>query len=105
VLDFIRPYSADLTQWFRDFGEAGANYDANGHFGRIQPMFNSFQFTETPAGGQLIPQDPDNRLLGLETGNIKRCPGAGSQPPADGSAPFLDQGQTDCDPRQTLDGP
>jgi phospholipid/cholesterol/gamma-HCH transport system substrate-binding protein len=104
VFDFIRPYSVDLTQWFRDFGEAGANYDANGHFGRIQPMFNSFQFTETPAGGELVPQDPDNRLVGLETGNIRRCPGAASQPAADGSAPWLDD-NLDCDPRMTLDGP
>ena len=104
VLDFIRPYSVDLTQWFRDFGQAGANYDANGHFGRIQPMFNSFQFTETPAGGELVPQDPDNRLVGLETGNIRRCPGTGSQPPEDGSATFLED-NIDCDPRQTLDGP
>ncbi len=31
VLDFIRPYSSDLTQWFRDFGQGTANYDANGH--------------------------------------------------------------------------
>ncbi len=104
VLDFIRPYAPDLTGWFRDFGNAGANYDANGHFGRIQPIFNTFQFTENSAGGALLPQDPDNRLNGLETGNIRRCPGAASQPPADGSAPFQDDG-LDCDPRLSPDGP
>jgi phospholipid/cholesterol/gamma-HCH transport system substrate-binding protein len=104
VFDFIRPYAPELTGWFRDFGQAAANYDANGHFGRIQPVFNTFQFTETPAGGTLMPQDPDSRLNGYETGNTRRCPGAASQPPPDGSAPFQDDG-LDCDPRQTPDGP
>jgi phospholipid/cholesterol/gamma-HCH transport system substrate-binding protein len=104
VLDFARPYMPELTGWFRDFGQAGANYDANGHFGRIQPLYNLFQFRDDPAGGQLIPQDPDNRLEGVETGNLRRCPGAASQPAADGSAPFTDDG-LDCDPRLALSGP
>lgn len=104
VLNFIRPYTPELTGWFRDFGNAGANYDANGHFGRIQPIFNSFQFTENVAGGVLTPQDPNSRLTGYETGTLRRCPGSASQPAADGSAPFTDDG-LDCDPRQTPDGP
>jgi phospholipid/cholesterol/gamma-HCH transport system substrate-binding protein len=104
VLDFSRPYLPELTGWFRDFGQAGANYDANGHFGRIQPLFNNFQFRDDPAGGMLYPQDPDNRLEGVETGNLRRCPGAASQPAADGSAPFTDDG-LDCDPRLALTGP
>jgi phospholipid/cholesterol/gamma-HCH transport system substrate-binding protein len=104
VLDFIRPYSPDLVGWFRDFGQGAANYDANGHYARIQPMFNLFQFTENPAGGLLTPQDPNDRLAGLQSGVYKRCPGAASQPAADGSAPFTDNG-LDCDPRLVLPGP
>ena len=104
VLDFSRPYLPELTGWFRDFGQAGANYDANGHFGRIQPLFNNFQFRDDPAGGMLFPQDPDNRLDGVETGNLRRCPGAASQRAADESAPFTDDG-LDCDPRLALPGP
>ena len=104
VLDFIRPYAPDLTGWFRDFGQVAANYDANGHFARIQPMFNLFSFTENPQGGLLVPQDPDDRLNGLETGILRRCPGAASQPAADGSAPYQDNG-LDCDPRDVLAGP
>jgi phospholipid/cholesterol/gamma-HCH transport system substrate-binding protein len=104
VLDFIRPYTPDLVGWFRDFGQGAANYDANGHFARIQPMFNLFQFTETPAGGLLTPQDPDDRLAGLQTGFFRRCPGGASQAAADGSAPYQDNG-LDCDPRQVLPGP
>ncbi|HEV2811772.1 MAG TPA: MlaD family protein [Solirubrobacteraceae bacterium] len=105
VLDFSRPYLPELTGWFRDFGQAGANYDANGHFGRIQPLFNTFQFRDDPAGGTLVPQDPDNRLLGVETGILRRCPGGASQPAADGSAPFQDDDGVDCDPRHSLAGP
>ena len=105
VLDFIRPYAPELTGWFRDFGMAAANYDANGHFGRIQPLFNTFQFRDDPAGGTLVPQDPNNRLNGVETGQLRRCPGAASQPPPDGSAPFVDGGDLDCDPTMTLEGP
>ena len=104
VLDFVRPYVPELTGWFRDFGQASANYDANGHYARIQPIFNTFQFTDTPAGGMLVPQDVDDRLDGIGTGFLKRCPGAASQPAADGSSPYTDNG-LDCDTRQVLPGP
>ena len=104
VLDFIRPYSPDLVGWFRDFGQGAANYDANGHYARIQPMFNLFQFTQTPEGGLLTPQDPNDRLAGLQTGVYKRCPGAAAQVPEDRSAPYTDDG-LDCDPRLVLPGP
>lgn len=104
VLDFARPYLPELTGWLRDFGQAGANYDANGHFARIQPLYNTFSFTDNAAGGLLTPQDADDRLDGLQTGFFKRCPGAAVQPPADGSAPFTDDGELDCDRRQVLPG-
>ncbi len=107
VLDFIRPYAPDLVGFFRDFGQATANYDANGHYARVQPVFNSFSFSEDEddgPGGALDVQGVDERLRGLQNGIFKRCPGSATQPPADGSAPFTDDG-LDCDPRQTLDGP
>src|SRR3954451_2169818 len=44
VLTFLRPYTPDLVGWLRDFGEGSANYDANGHFSRIQPIFNAYSF-------------------------------------------------------------
>ncbi len=105
VLEFARPYTPDLVGWFRDFGQGAANYDANGHFARIQPIFNAFQFTDNPAGGLLTPVLPANRMDGVETGVIRRCPGAATQPPADGSAPFTDGGDLDCDPSLSLPGP
>ncbi|MEA2313023.1 MAG: hypothetical protein QOE28_2991, partial [Solirubrobacteraceae bacterium] len=45
---------------------------------------------------------------GLQTGVIKRCPGAASQPAADGSSPYTDNGNlgpNDCDPSLALPGP
>jgi phospholipid/cholesterol/gamma-HCH transport system substrate-binding protein len=105
VLEFVRPYTPDLVGWFRDFGQGAANYDANGHFARIQPIFNAFSFADNPAGGVLSPIPPANRFDGFENGQIKRCPGAATQAPADNSAPFTDGGTLDCDPTLRLPGP
>jgi phospholipid/cholesterol/gamma-HCH transport system substrate-binding protein len=106
VVKFIRPYSADLVGWFRDFGQGAANYDANGHYARIQPIFNTFSFADNPTGGTLTPIPNALRLAGLQTGAIKRCPGAASQPPADGSAPWRDvDNSLDCDPSLVPPGP
>jgi len=104
VLDFARPYMPELTGYLRDFGNSSANYDANGHFARIQPLYNTFSFTDNAAGGLLVPQDPDDRLDGLQAGFFKRCPGGSTQRAADGSTPFTDDG-LDCDQRQVLPGP
>ena len=92
VLEFIRPYTPDLVGWFRDFGQGAANYDANGHFARIQPIFNAFQFTDNPAGGVLTPIPPSAALRRPADGIERRCPGAATQRPPDGSAPFTDDG-------------
>ena len=108
VLEFIRPYTPDFVGWLRDFGQGASNYDANGHFARIQPIFNAFSFTDNPAGGVLTPIPPSQRMDGAETGVIKRCPGAASQRPEDNSAPYTDNGNLgpeDCDPSLVLPGP
>ena len=52
MLEFLRPYTPDLGGWLCDFGAGAANYDANGHYARIQPIFNAFQFEDNPAGGR-----------------------------------------------------
>ncbi|WP_028064790.1 MlaD family protein [Solirubrobacter soli] len=107
VLEFARPYIPELVGWFRDFGAGAANYDANGHYARIQPIFNAFQLEELPAGPpQLVPLPVAQRLDGLQTGMLRRCPGSASQPAADGSAPWRDTGgNLDCDPTQVVVGP
>lgn len=106
VLTFARPYTPELVGFFRDFGEATSNYDANGHYARIMPMVTPFQFTDNPAGGLLTPRNPASVVSGATTGNYARCPGAASQPNADGSAPWRDtDGELDCDPELVPPGP
>jgi phospholipid/cholesterol/gamma-HCH transport system substrate-binding protein len=111
VLEFILPYIPELVGWFRDFGVGAANYDANGHYARIQPIFNAFQLEEQPVDANkvvqtLVPLPVSQRLDGLQTGILTRCPGAASQAPVDGSAPYRDTGgNLDCDPTQVPPGP
>jgi phospholipid/cholesterol/gamma-HCH transport system substrate-binding protein len=107
VLDFARPYSADLVGWLRDFGAAAANYDANGHYARVAPVTGTFDFTDDANGGTLTPQNPNTRLQGsdlLRNSRLKRCPGTASQPADDGSAPFRDD-DLDCDASSAPSGP
>ncbi len=106
VLTFIRPYTPELVGFLRDFGQGASNYDANGHYARIEPMFTPYSFTDNPAGGLLTPQSPVGKLTGTSTANFTRCPGAASQPAADGSAPWRDtNGKLDCNPAEVLPGP
>jgi phospholipid/cholesterol/gamma-HCH transport system substrate-binding protein len=104
VVQFARPYAPELIGWFRDFGQGASNYDANGHFARIQPIFNNFQVTSNPAAPVLTPLKPTERITGLQSGKQKRCPGAAVQPAPDGSNPFQPAG-LDCDPSQVIPGP
>jgi phospholipid/cholesterol/gamma-HCH transport system substrate-binding protein len=105
VISYVRPYTPDLTGWITKFGEVAATYDANGHYARIQPIFNQFQYTDTPAGPTLtpLPRDVAGRN-GLNARNSLRCPGAAMQPPPDGSAPWPDDAPG-CDPTNFPPGP
>src|SRR3954470_13713901 len=105
VLQFLRPYAPDLIGWFRDFGQSTANYDANGHFARISPLIGAFQLTDLPTGGQVLNAlPPSQRVVGLETNKIRRCPGAATQAAKDGSNPYAPEG-SDCDPSIVPPGP
>ena len=106
VIEYARPYSPDLTGWLTKFGQGAAAYDANGHYARIQPIFNAFHVEASPTGDVLAPIPPSQRLNGLEIHRSRRCPGAAVQPPPDGSAPWRDaNGQLDCDPGDVPPGP
>jgi phospholipid/cholesterol/gamma-HCH transport system substrate-binding protein len=104
VLEYARPYTPDFAGWLTKFGMSAATYDANGHYARIQPLFNAFQFTNTPAGPVLIP-NAGNRLAGFQTGKNQRCPGGAMQPPPDGSAPYRETPDFACDPSTVPPGP
>jgi phospholipid/cholesterol/gamma-HCH transport system substrate-binding protein len=107
VIEYIRPYTPDLAGWVTKFGQGASNYDAHGHFARIQPMFNPFSITSVPLLGQVLtPVQNASRLQGLQTTKSFRCPGGSTQPPPDGSAPWRDtDGDLDCDPSTVPVGP
>jgi phospholipid/cholesterol/gamma-HCH transport system substrate-binding protein len=92
------PYSPDLEGFIRDFGAVSGYYDANGHYARVEPLFDDFSLG---ANNTLTPVTPQQGLAGLKTGQLRRCPGAGTQPAADGSSPFTNGGQISCDPSET----
>ncbi len=91
------PYSPDLEGFFRDFGQTSAYYDANGHYARAVPVFGDFALG---ANNTLTPVSPQQGLEGVKTGQLRRCPGAATQPAADGSSPFVDSGLLGCDPSE-----
>ncbi|MFL5895315.1 MAG: MCE family protein, partial [Thermoleophilaceae bacterium] len=107
VISYARPYSPDLTGWITKFAEAAMPYDANGHYARIQPIFNTFNYDETPGGPVLNALPPDlSGRNGLRLRNSPRCPGSATQPAPDGSNPWRDtSGTLDCNPDLVPPGP
>jgi phospholipid/cholesterol/gamma-HCH transport system substrate-binding protein len=99
ITAFFGPYAPDLVGVLRTFGGTTAYYDANGHYARFSPVAPAFKLG---ANNNLTPASAQQGLEGLQTGQLRRCPGAATQPPADGSAPFTDNGLLTCDPTETL---
>jgi phospholipid/cholesterol/gamma-HCH transport system substrate-binding protein len=97
ITAFFGPYSPDLEGLIRDFGQATGYYDANGHYARVAGMFPDF---ELGSNNTLKPANPAQVLQGLKTGQLRRCPGSATQPAADGSSPFTDNGVLGCDPTE-----
>jgi phospholipid/cholesterol/gamma-HCH transport system substrate-binding protein len=97
ITAFFGPYSPDLAGTLRTFGQSGAYYDANGHYARVNPILPDFKLE---ANNTLVPTSSTQALEGLQTGQLRRCPGAATQPAADGSSPFTDGELLTCDPLQ-----
>jgi phospholipid/cholesterol/gamma-HCH transport system substrate-binding protein len=104
VISYARPYATDLVGWFQGYGEGGNTYDANGHYARIQPLFNAFQLTETPGGEVLTFTGASGRLAGVQARQSQRCPGGAMQPTPDGTAPFKESPSFTCDPNASPRG-
>jgi phospholipid/cholesterol/gamma-HCH transport system substrate-binding protein len=98
-LDYLREYAPDVVAALTNLGQAGAYYDANGHYTRTQPVFGAFglngfnQLTALPSASL--------RYNGLQVVH-GRCPGGAVQPSPDGSAPVRVAG---CNPASTPPGP
>ncbi len=97
ITAFFGPYSPDLQGTLRQFGQTTAYYDANGHYARISPVFPDFSLNSK---NTLTPASAAQALAPLKTGQLRKCPGAATQPAADGSSPFTDSGLLTCDPTQ-----
>ncbi len=97
-VDQLRQYTPDLTGWLTKFGQVASNYDANGHFARVQPLFSPFSVD--PNNGQLTRLPESQRIDAFEKGIFKRCPGGAMQASPDGSSPFR---VPDCDPAANPD--
>jgi phospholipid/cholesterol/gamma-HCH transport system substrate-binding protein len=97
-VQYLREYTPDVVAALSNIGQAGAAYDANGHFVRNQPTLYPFTLD---GQGQLTMQFPSQRYQGVHAvGN--RCPGAAVQPTPDGSAPRSVSG---CQTKSVPPGP
>jgi phospholipid/cholesterol/gamma-HCH transport system substrate-binding protein len=82
-VEYLRNYTPDVVAALTNLGQAGAYYDANGHYVRTQPVLLPFGLD---SNNQLTMQFPSQRYDGLKSVRA-RCPGSASQPSPDGSAP------------------
>jgi phospholipid/cholesterol/gamma-HCH transport system substrate-binding protein len=98
ITSFFGPYAPDLAGTLRTFGQASSYYDADGHYVRVTPVLPNFKLGEE---NTLTPTSPKGALEGLQTLQLRRCPGAATQPAADGSSPFTDGELLSCDPLET----
>jgi phospholipid/cholesterol/gamma-HCH transport system substrate-binding protein len=100
MLRTIRPYAPDVGGALRGFGQAGAFYDANGHYARVVANFNRFRVDES---GALRPNE--SGLGTLQPAGPRRCPGSAAAPAADGSTPFADSPPILCELSEVPPGP
>jgi phospholipid/cholesterol/gamma-HCH transport system substrate-binding protein len=109
IFEFARPYIPDLVAWVVNWDAVFAPYDANGHYGRVVPELGAFNLAGDSLGGTLTQNPPSLRGSGgaLNTGFLRRCPGAAIVAPPDHSAPFVDSGSLSnphCNPSETIGG-
>ena len=82
-VEYLREYAPDVVAALTNLGQAGAYYDANGHYVRTQPTLLPFAVNSS---NQLTTQFPGDRYQGLQAVR-NRCPGGAVQPSPDGSTP------------------
>jgi phospholipid/cholesterol/gamma-HCH transport system substrate-binding protein len=110
-LNFARAYTPEIFNGFAKLGQVTGYYDANGHYARISfSNLNNFHYS----GGELQPIPPSQQFetLGSAETVKRRCPGAATQPAADGSNPFVDPpwsgssvSSSECNPADAPPGP
>jgi phospholipid/cholesterol/gamma-HCH transport system substrate-binding protein len=79
LVDQLRAYTPDLVSLWGNTGRALAPYDANGHYARVLPQFGAFQEEAAPDGAvRMRALAPEERVLGIRSGVLRRCPGSAS---------------------------
>jgi phospholipid/cholesterol/gamma-HCH transport system substrate-binding protein len=126
TLQFLRPYTPDLTSAIAHLNQIAGYYDANGHYARVQAAgLGVFGLEGGPTTFTLTPQDSANvfndygAFGGPNYNLFRRCPG-GSTPILAGSNPFATPSPagaflgppngapaspSSCDSSQTVPGP
>ncbi|MSW50382.1 MAG: MCE family protein [Actinobacteria bacterium] len=110
IARFTRPFAPDLVGWLRDFSQASAGYDANGHYARIQPIINENAVVGDALLGPLVRAlagalGPAGGVGAQDVG-ARRCPGTATQVRPDGSNdPRRSPEALDCDVDAVLPGP
>jgi phospholipid/cholesterol/gamma-HCH transport system substrate-binding protein len=96
----LRPYTPDLVGGLFDGfgGNTAGYYDANGHYARIS--FQSSIYSGSGLASFLPVPGRSDGLLGFAKNLNRRCPGAATQPLADGSNPWVPDDKS-CSKDQT----
>lgn len=113
-IEFAVPYTPDLLAFVTNLGQAASNYDADGHYLRVQPAGANL-FDRNEGTGELEPIPPDNQFdqySAFGFGPFERCPGAAVQSAGDGSNPFTEppiaggaETPSECAASDVLPGP
>lgn len=100
----LRPYTEDLVTGFLiGFGGASSGYyDANGHYGRVAPIFSA-EAMNPVLFDLLFPGLSAADFAGMRTGLTARCPGAAAERAPDGSNPWRPDGVR-CNPDHDHEG-
>jgi phospholipid/cholesterol/gamma-HCH transport system substrate-binding protein len=109
-LNFARAYTPDIFNGFGKLGQITAYYDGNGHYARVQPIFNLFN---RASSGTLVPIAPSEQYNAFGPPHtFHRCPGGATQSAPDGSNPFVEPpwggsgvSRSECNPADVPPGP
>lgn len=111
-VNFARPYTPDLMAFISKLGQITSNYDADGHYARVQPA--GANFFDYNAGTQKLESIPKSQQFtaysAFGIGPFARCPGSATQPRT-GSNPFVNPPingglpVSGCDPTAVPPGP
>ena len=91
--------------WFDDFGHSGYRRRQRRHRPDLHHLQPVHRRRRHPQHLRPAAHSRGGRAGRLSLNKLQRCPGANERDPGDGSTPFTDNGNLDCDPSQVPTGP